>query len=84
MSDQKNSGSFWPFVWGLGLGVAAGLLLAPKSGRENRRRLSRWLDDLEEEGRALWARGKEAAERSSEKMKDTMETLLDDVEDRLS
>jgi gas vesicle protein len=66
---------------GAGLGVAAGLLLAPRSGRESRKRLGRWIEDMEDEGRDmlkegrdLWERGKTAAQEKTDKIKRTLES----------
>jgi gas vesicle protein len=37
---ERRTGNFGTFVWGLLLGAAAALLLAPKSGRETRQELT--------------------------------------------
>ncbi len=90
MSEQNNSGGLWPFLLGAALGAAAGLLLAPRSGRESRKRLGRWLEDMEDEGgdllkegRTLWERGKEAAQVKSERIKKTLESVTRDFKDDL-
>jgi gas vesicle protein len=38
--EQRSSGNFGTFVWGLLVGAAAALLFAPKSGRETREELT--------------------------------------------
>ncbi|HMU96402.1 MAG TPA: YtxH domain-containing protein [Elusimicrobiota bacterium] len=89
MSDQNNNGgSLWAFLVGAGLGVAAGLLLAPRSGRESRKRLGRWIEDMEDEGRDmlkegrdLWERGKTAAQEKTDKIKRTLESVSAEFED---
>lgn len=93
MSDQNNNGgSLWAFLVGAGLGVAAGLLLAPRSGRESRKRLGRWIEDLEDEGaeffkkegKDLWEKGKSVAQAKSDKIKRAIESVAADFEDKLS
>jgi gas vesicle protein len=91
MSEQNNNGNLWAFLLGAGLGVAAGLLLAPRSGRETRKRLGRWMEDLEDEGRdlfkegrGLWERGKNMAEEKADQIKRMVESVTDEAEDGLS
>lgn len=72
MSDGRSGAGETLFVLLLGaaVGAAAGLLLAPRTGRETRRRLKRWMEDMEErgqdlagEGREIWERVRERADR---------------------
>ncbi len=48
--DAQDSacGSAWAFVLGSAIGVAAGLLLAPRPGRESRQRLREYGRDVKE------------------------------------
>lgn len=65
MSDNDSGDGILAFLFGGLLGFAAGLLLAPCSGEETRRRLSEWLAEnrertkrfLDEEGEALRSQG---------------------------
>ncbi len=49
MSKGKKKGGFFKFLAGLGLGAAAGVLLAPKAGSETRKDLKEYIDKLLEE-----------------------------------
>ena len=68
MGENRNNAGETLLVLLLGAvaGAAAGLLLAPRTGKETRRRVGRWLEDVEERGEdliegaeALWEKGKE-------------------------
>jgi gas vesicle protein len=69
--DDKNSLSY--FFLGLGLGVAAGLLFAPKSGAETRDLIASKADE-----------GKEYLKRQSEGLKDSASDILDKGRDLVS
>ena len=50
------------FLTGAAVGAVTGILLAPETGAESRRKLSQWLSDRREKGRAeLLARKEQAA-----------------------
>jgi len=79
MSDRDNNGVLW-FLAGLGLGALAGVLYAPRSGRETRQAILDATDDgrdyLTTRGQAAreqvnqWsARGKEALSQQKEQFK---------------
>jgi gas vesicle protein len=61
MVDNRSNKSGW-FVAGLGLGALAGILFAPKSGRETRKAIAAGVDDGLEH---LTAFGRDARERAS-------------------
>lgn len=77
MSEQgKGDNALTAFILGGILGAVAGLFLAPRSGRDTRKRLGRWLEDLEEkggdlldEGRDLLEEGKEAFQGKTDRLK---------------
>ena len=69
--DDKNSISY--FFLGLGLGVAVGLLFAPKTGAETRDMLSAKADE-----------GKEYLKRRSEDVRDSASDILDKGRDLVS
>ncbi|MBK8651046.1 MAG: YtxH domain-containing protein [Elusimicrobia bacterium] len=64
MSDNTSSPSLAAFLVGAALGAAAALLLAPRSGRDTRRRLARWLEEWEDETKDLLAEGGELPPRT--------------------
>ena len=79
MSDRDNNGVLW-FLAGLGLGALAGVLYAPRSGRETRQAILDAADDgrdyLNTRGQVAreqvgqWtARGKEALNQQKEQFK---------------
>jgi len=76
MSEQNEGGSLSGFLLGGLLGVAAGLLLAPRAGKETRKRLQKWIDELEdksqdliEEGRELIDEGKDIIHQKAGRIK---------------
>ena len=73
MSEDRSMGETLLILL---VGAAAGVLIAPHTGRETRRRLRRWLEDAEEnlkdEGSELWEKGKEVVK---EKVKEAWEGL---------
>jgi gas vesicle protein len=83
MAEENRGGDNTLTVFLLGglLGAIAGLLLAPRTGKDTRRRLAGWLEDLEEksgdlldEGRDLLQEGKEALHGKTEKLKRVIES----------
>lgn len=90
MSEQNESSSgnstLLAFMLGSAVGVIAGLLLAPRSGKETRQRLQEWMEDLEgkgeellEEGRDLWEQGKETLQDKWQQGKETFQEKSDKV-----
>jgi gas vesicle protein len=74
MSEENNGATtLLAFVIGAAVGAAAGILLAPRSGRDTRRRLRGWAEDageeLMEQGRELFEEGKRLAREKMEKVK---------------
>jgi len=82
MSQQSGSGdSLSAFLLGGLVGVVVGLLWAPRTGKETRRRVQRWIDDLEitgqdfvEEGKQLIDEGKEIIQEKTGKIKRVLDT----------
>ncbi|HSH44969.1 MAG TPA: YtxH domain-containing protein, partial [Longimicrobiales bacterium] len=66
---ERRTGSFGTFVWGLLLGAAAALLVAPKSGRETRRELSEGVDRLRDKAET---RARELQRNLNESMDDVL------------
>lgn len=48
MSDKTNN--LWAFIVGAAIGAVAGVLLAPDSGTNTRKKLKKTLSDLQEKG----------------------------------
>ncbi len=67
--DQSSNGALILLV-GIAVGVAAGLLLAPRGGRETRRRLRNWLEDLEETGKDVVEQGRDIFEDVKDVLKE--------------
>lgn len=44
MSDSRSSGAFWAFLAGVAVGTVVGILVAPDSGANTRRRLRQKLE----------------------------------------
>ncbi len=44
MSDSRGSGAFWAFLAGVAVGTVVGILVAPDSGANTRRRLRQKLE----------------------------------------
>ena len=82
MNEQSNAGSaLLSFLVGAAIGTVAGLLFAPRPGRETRERLQDLLEDLQgkgqemmDEGRELWGQGKQAAQDKAEQIKSSVES----------
>lgn len=45
MSDNRGSGAFWAFLAGIAVGTLVGILIAPDSGANTRRRLRKKLGE---------------------------------------
>jgi gas vesicle protein len=92
MKDDNGGSAISAFLLGGVIGLAAGVLLAPRSGRDTRRKLQRFIDELEdrggdllEEGREMIEEGKDMVNDQSRRMKrviDNGRKLWDNVTDR--
>jgi len=77
MTRQGGIGTLVPFLAGVGLGVAAGLLLAPKSGKKLRSDVARGVNDGVEQ---LSASGKKLNHRLGKVVAQAQEQLHEAVE----
>jgi gas vesicle protein len=77
MTRQGGIGTMMPFLVGAGLGVAAGLLLAPKSGKKLRSDVARGVNDGVEQ---LSVSGKKLNHRLGKVVAQTQEQLHEAVE----
>ncbi len=59
MSREDNGNSLAAFLLGAAAGAAAGIILAPKSGKETREQIGDWLKERREQGSEFLAKVKE-------------------------
>ena len=68
MRQDRSANLVW-FLAGVGVGAAAGILLAPKSGAETRRAIGGYLNehghDYYDRGRDLYERGRHLADEAA-------------------
>lgn len=93
-SDSSNIGTAITFLLiGLGAGALAGLLLAPKSGKELRRDIKRgyddaldtagdWADDAKDRVREAGERVRDVASRGVDAASDMAESIRDTVREK--
>ena len=75
MSKKK---SIWPFVAGVGLGVGAGMLFAPKKGEELRKDVKNKIDELKVELEDLdKEKALAIAKRKGNELKEKAEDLVE-------
>lgn len=72
MSDDNGGGAWW-FLAGLGIGAAVGLLYAPKTGEEARRKI-----------REAAEQGRDVVKDSAQKAREQAETWADKGRDYLN
>jgi gas vesicle protein len=76
MAEQNQSGNaVMAFLLGGAVGIIAGLLLAPKSGQETRRRLQDWIDDLGDKSQDILEEGKEILEQGKEVLQEKIDKV---------
>ncbi len=68
MSREDSGSNVVFFLLGAAVGAAAGLLLAPKSGKETREQLADWLDERRERGAELLHKIKDAVPEKKEQV----------------
>jgi gas vesicle protein len=82
MAEQNNGIAY--FVVGLGIGVAVGLLMAPRSGEETRRLIRTKADEGSEFLRAKADEGKEFVRRRGTELRDSASDLIDRSKEAIS
>ena len=75
MSKKKKKGGFLKFLAGVGIGVGAGVLLAPKEGSETRKELKAKIDELLENLKNIDK--EEVKENIQNKITEIQETIKD-------
>ena len=83
MSDERShsTDTLLLLLVGVAIGAAAGLLFAPRPGKETRRRVRQWIDDVEddlqdEDLHSLWTKGKDALREKAGEVKDRVEAAV--------
>jgi len=80
---EQNSGITY-FVVGLGIGVAVGLLMAPRSGEETRQYLRTKADEGTDYLRAKADEGKEFVRRRGTELRESASDLIDRSKDAIA
>lgn len=65
---ENHSESVWAFLVGAAVGAAVGVLLAPCSGEETRRRLAGWLQENREKTVEFLEKEKEVLQAKKEQL----------------
>jgi gas vesicle protein len=86
MSENRSGGdsTLLALLLGAAAGAAAGFLLAPRAGRETRRRLRRWLEDVEADLREdgldeTLQKGAAAVREKADSVRGKVESVIKDV-----
>jgi gas vesicle protein len=82
MAEQNNGISY--FIVGLGVGVAVGMLMAPRSGDETRQILRAKADESTEFLRAKADEGRDYVRRRSSDLRDSASDLVDRSKDAIN
>lgn len=69
MSEHNNSSSTLAFLLGLTVGAVLGILFAPAEGKETRKKIAKYLEELEEKSEGILEKGKEFVEDEAGKVK---------------
>jgi gas vesicle protein len=80
----ENNGGIGYFVVGVGIGVAVGMLLAPRSGEETRQILRVKADESKDFLRAKADESKEFARRRASELRDSAADLIDRSKDAIA
>lgn len=73
MKKNKKKGGFLKFLAGIGIGIGAGVLLAPKEGSETRKELKAKIDEMLESLKNIDK--EEVKENISKKLNEIQETI---------
>lgn len=79
MSEHNSSNSTLAFLLGLTIGAIVGILFAPAEGKETRKKIAKYLEDLEQKGEDILEKGKEFIEDETAKAK----KFIDDTKEKI-
>jgi gas vesicle protein len=82
MAEQNNGITY--FIVGLGIGVAVGMLLAPRSGEETRQLLREKADEGKDYLRTKADESKEFVRRRSTELRESASDLIDRSKDAIA
>jgi gas vesicle protein len=82
MADQNNGITY--FIVGLGIGVAVGMLLAPRSGEETRQLLREKADEGKDYLRTKADESREFVRRRSTELRESASDLIDRSKDAIA
>mgnify|MGYP001772860177 CR=1 FL=1 len=80
MSQQQNNNSnILSFLLGLTVGAILGILFAPAEGKETRKKLAKYIEDLEEKSEDIINKGKKFVEEETDKVKKFVEDTKEKI-----
>ncbi|MEN3013329.1 MAG: YtxH domain-containing protein [Endomicrobiia bacterium] len=82
--SEKNSNSTLAFLLGLTVGALLGILFAPAEGRETRKKIAKYLEELEEKGEEYLEKGKEFIEEEAGKIRKFVDETKDKIAKKFS
>ncbi|MFN3550782.1 MAG: YtxH domain-containing protein [Endomicrobiia bacterium] len=80
MSEHNNSNSTLAFLLGLTIGAIVGILFAPAEGKETRKKIAKYLEELEEKSEDILQKGKEFIEDETAKAK----KFIDETKEKIA
>ncbi len=69
MSQNNNGSNILAFLLGATVGIILGVLFAPAEGKETRKKLAKYIEELEKKGEDLLDESKKFIEDEAEKVK---------------
>ncbi len=85
MSNEHNSGStLLAFLVGLVTGTILGILFAPAEGKETRKKLVKYLEEIEDKGEDFIEEGKKFISEGAKKVKTIIEEGKEKLEKKFS
>lgn len=73
MSEGRGSESLVAFLIGAAAGAIAGVIFAPRPGKETRQKIGRWIEDVKEKGEEILEESKERLTTKKEQVSAAIE-----------